>query len=174
MWLMRIWRLFFVFLWQFWNEPMGWFFFLFNAIFLLFFKVFCKECITISAVESCHLLLINFRTCLKLMLLGFSAVLKMNTSRVLEVDLKSTKKYQHDTRTIEPMQPLPLPPVQWWRCVISGWAVNFPAIHWQFSAVLCTTGALGSRCVWPASAGTGSGIALCKCCPVIEWNRSVF
>lgn len=46
------------------------------------------------------------------MLLGFSAVLKMNTSRVLEVDLKSIKKYQHDTRTIEPMQPLPLPPVQ--------------------------------------------------------------
>lgn len=37
------------------------------------------------------------------MLLGFCAVLLVNT----EVDLKSTKKYQHDTPAIEPMQSLP-------------------------------------------------------------------
>lgn len=37
------------------------------------------------------------------MLLGFCAVLQVNT----EVDLKSTKKYQHDACAIEPMQPLP-------------------------------------------------------------------
>lgn len=46
------------------------------------------------------------------MLLGFSAVLKVDTSRILEVDLKNTKKYHHDTCAIEPMQPLPLPAVQ--------------------------------------------------------------
>lgn len=121
---MRIWRLFFVFLWQFWNEPMGWVFFSCLMQFLLFFKAFCNGCIKIFAVESCHLLLINFRTCLKLMLLRFCAILKVNT----EVDLKSTNKYQHDTHAMEPMQPLPLPAVQWWRCDISGWAVNFQAV----------------------------------------------
>lgn len=39
------------------------------------------------------------------MLLGFCAILKVNS----EADLKNTKKYQHDSRAVEPMQALPLP-----------------------------------------------------------------
>lgn len=42
------------------------------------------------------------------MLLGFYAILKENT----EVNLKSTKKYLHDTRAVEPMVPLASPAVQ--------------------------------------------------------------